>query len=64
MTEPIYKIANCRGKNPVIRDIVKAIRLLSNARFELNDCKGKKTIDHVTHQLIKDLRNDNPKITI
>jgi hypothetical protein len=60
----IFQIANCRGKKPVISDIKKALRLLSNAKFEMNDCKGKRIITKAIDNIEDVLKEDDPDIKI
>lgn len=44
MTEYL-KVANCRGKKAVLRDIAKSIKLLDQIFREYNDSLGKNKID-------------------
>lgn len=64
MTEPIFKIANCRGKKPVIRDIIKAIKLLAGVKHELNECEGKARIQTAINGLENILTKDNADVLI
>ena len=58
------KIANCRGKKPVINDICKALNLLANTEFEMNTCELKRILNDSRQAIAKILIEDNPKITI
>ena len=51
------KIANCRGKKPVINDIKKAYKIINALLIEINPCEGLellKKADIALYQLIKD----------
>ena len=50
------KIANSRGKKPVINDICRCLRILLVNEFEMNQCELKK--------LIATFRSDAAKILI
>jgi hypothetical protein len=60
----IFIVANCRGKKPVIRDIIKAIKLLSGVKHELNDCVGKSQIEKSINGLENILTQDNADVLI
>lgn len=52
------EIANCRGKKPVIRDIVKALLVLVNCKSEMNDCRLRRAIDKTAEAFRKILLKD------
>lgn len=58
------KIANCRGKRPVINDICRCLRTLSINEFEMNRCELRTIISDFRSKVEKILVNDNPDITI
>jgi hypothetical protein len=45
------RIANCRGKKPVINDIAKMIKKLDELNIELNDCKAKELLNKTRDML-------------
>jgi hypothetical protein len=45
------KIANCRGKKPVLRDIKKARDIISGLLIEINDCKAKTKLKEIDSTL-------------
>ena len=52
------RIANCRGKKPVITDIKKARNLLQNVLIELNSSEGERAIRKCTSLLWDILENN------
>ena len=52
----ILKIANSRGKKPVINDIDKARKIISNLMVEINPCDGKdslKRVDDILYRIVQ-----------
>ena len=58
------KIANSRGKKPVITDIKKALRLLATVEFEMNSCDLRAIISNFRDKVGGILIEDNPEIKI
>lgn len=52
------KIANCRGKKPVIKDITKAREILRSLMVELNPCEGKDLLKDAEYNLTKILAHN------
>lgn len=53
----ILKIANSRGKKPVMKDIEKARGIIADLLTEINPCEGKdalKQCDHILLEIIRD----------
>lgn len=64
MTESIFKVANCRGKKPIIRDLTKIVKKLAELQIELNNCKGKFALAQAIKTLETVLIADDPEIRI
>ncbi len=47
----ILKIANSRGKRPVITDLKNAYKLIDNIMIEINPCTGKDELDEIRNKL-------------
>jgi hypothetical protein len=58
--EPLnnLKIANSRGKKPVVKDIEKARGLIANLMIELNPCDAKEKLK-VVDKILWDIIHDN-----
>ena len=52
------RIANCRGKKPVINDIAKMIKKLDELNIELNDCKAKGLLNK-SRDMLYEIVNDS-----
>lgn len=51
MADLILKIANCRGKKPVIRSIEKCAKELEGLLSEINPCTGKSELREIANKL-------------
>ncbi|MFX0183347.1 MAG: hypothetical protein ACFE95_09735 [Candidatus Hodarchaeota archaeon] len=58
------RIANCRGKQPVITDIKKVLNILAGVEFEMNYCELRTIISNFRDKMATILIEDNPKIKI
>jgi hypothetical protein len=59
-TDNVLKIANSRGKRPVMRDLEKARGIISNLLVEINPCEAKdklKDIDNTLWAIIHEKQN-------
>jgi len=52
------RIANYRGKKPVINDIAKMIKKLDELNIELNDCKAKGLLNK-SRDMLYEIVNDS-----
>jgi hypothetical protein len=43
-SKPVLKIANSRGRRPVLREIQKARKILDDLLIEINPCAGKEAM--------------------
>ena len=58
MSEYKLKIANSRGRKPVITDIKKAYKLIDNLLVEINPCMGKSELQTVSIILFRILNHN------
>jgi hypothetical protein len=54
----VLRIANSRGKKPLLRDIKKARDILQNVLIELNSCAGRTAISDYS-DVLWDILEDN-----
>ncbi len=58
LTKNHLRIANSRGRKPVIRDIKKARNILNDLMVELNDSKGRDNLENCI-AILWDILEDN-----
>lgn len=46
-----FKVGNCRGTKPMIKDYCKIIQKMDAIKFELNSCYAKTKLDEARHAL-------------
>lgn len=54
----VLKVANCRGKKPVLKTIEKARNMLQDLMIEINPCEGKEALKEVD-SILKEILRDN-----